>query len=510
MKRILMALLLVCLPALAVRVEAQNYSAVTASGIRNGGTLVPLARVCFLGTNNQDQSINFQVGGGGLNGFKPFCASVTNGAVAGGFQVPNPANTLPAGIYYHITIKDSNTQQVFYDEGCVSFSGAGFNMDLHTPVGCRAGAFTPPVGASVNGPFTVNGNFTVTGTGTIGTLAVTTATVGTLAVTKLTGYDAWVNMADDCAGVVHDGTTDDGAALATCITANPKKLLYFPCFANASGYDYYSTQALTIVNNFILGCGSNYGNGIGTRLKFAPATSGLILTGGGVTVQNINVIGGDPAHSSAAQSEAANLLIPSGASMTEYSQAISTVSRAGGVTTVRFTNVPHWYPVNGIVSISGVSDTSFNGTFYISTTAQAVTGGASSFTYAQAGAPDVVQASLGGTVGLATTYTAFGDGITIQQTFQHLQNVAVENFGRYGILAGGGATFADDFQLDNVHTTRNRAHGFKCSGGDCNAGSTLHLRTYLNGLWGIFDIGFLGNTHIAPQASYNNGARLSQ
>jgi hypothetical protein len=321
----------------------------------------------------------------------------------------------------------------------------------------------------------------------------------------LKGYNAWVNVQTDCAGVIYNGVADDHTAAQNCITANPKKRIFFPCIGNASGFDMYSSVAITIPNNFVSGCGDAFGTGVGTVLKFGPGSAGLILTGGSVTVQDLNVLGSDPAPSTSAQAEGVNLLIPAPSLMNEYDKTISTVSRSGGTTTVRFTNVPHWYPANGIVTISGVSDTSFNGTFYIATTSQANTGGASSFTYTQAGAPDVVQASLGGTVSLATTYTAAGNGIEIRQSFIHLQNVSVEKFGLNGVAVMGSVTIADDWRLDNVNVTKNRAHGFKCSGGDCNAGTSVHLSPYLNGLWGIFDVGFLGNTHFAPQASYNFG-----
>jgi hypothetical protein len=323
---------------------------------------------------------------------------------------------------------------------------------------------------------------------------------------------AWVNVADDCVGVTHDGVTNDGMALNKCILANPNKLLYFPCFSNASGYDYYSAVALTIPSNFVLGCGGAYGVTIGTKLKFATGSSGLILTGTGVTVQNLNVIGSDSAANSLASSGAVNVLIPSAASLPEYQKTISTLSRTGGVTTVRFANVPHWYPANGIIVVSGVrEDPTFDGTFYVATTSQRVTGGASAFTYAQAGAVDSPQFSpASAKVDIGTKYIAHGDGITMRQSFQHLENVSVESFGRYGIWVDGGSFIADDWRLDNVNTSKNRAHGFKCSGGDCNAGTALHFSTYLNGLWGIFDTGFLGNTYIAPQASYNFGGAPSK
>jgi hypothetical protein len=319
------------------------------------------------------------------------------------------------------------------------------------------------------------------------------------------------NVATDCPGVVYDGVFADDAAINACYTAHLGAQMFWPhARASQSACDVLIGTAITSAGHQTRGAGGNISNVFGTKVCASSGSGGFILTGLGSSISDMRIVGSDPAPSSSAQSQAVNLLIPSNASLPEYTKTISTISRTADVVTVRFTNVPHWYPAKGIVTISGVSeDTSFNGTYYVVTSTQASTGGASSFTYTQTGAPDVVQFSpAAGRVGLATTYTAHGDGISIRQSFQRVQNVSVEDFGRYGIFIDGNTYVADDWRIDDSNVTRNRAHGLRCFGTDCNAGTSLHLGTYYNGLWGIFDTGFLGNTHIAPQASYNFGGAV--
>src|SRR6185437_5616653 len=76
--------------------------------------------------------------------------------------VPNPANTLPSGIYYRITVKDSSTGQEVLRYTQVSFTGATFNFDNYAPV--NLGSFAPLTGNSVSGNLAVSGNIAATGT----------------------------------------------------------------------------------------------------------------------------------------------------------------------------------------------------------------------------------------------------------------------------------------------------------------------------------------------------------
>ncbi|PYY09151.1 MAG: hypothetical protein DMG61_23280, partial [Acidobacteria bacterium] len=94
---------------LALSAHAQNWTAVSASNITdlNQQKLVA-GSMCFLGTDQNDIPISFEVGGGGQVLARPFCVTVTNGSSAA-LSVPNPQNTQPQGIYYRVTVTDSST-----------------------------------------------------------------------------------------------------------------------------------------------------------------------------------------------------------------------------------------------------------------------------------------------------------------------------------------------------------------------------------------------------------------
>jgi hypothetical protein len=158
MNKILGTLAFVCL---AVCGFAQNWTAVSASNITDlNQQRLAAGSMCFLGTDQNDIPISFEVGGGGQVLARPFCVTVTNGASAA-LTVPNPQNTQPQGIYYRVTVTDSSTGQVVLRYLGVSFSGASFNLDQYAPQ--YPGLFTAPGSISTPGNFTVNGNLTVTG-----------------------------------------------------------------------------------------------------------------------------------------------------------------------------------------------------------------------------------------------------------------------------------------------------------------------------------------------------------
>ncbi len=151
----------------AVCAFAQNTTAVSASNITDAaGTKLAAGQICFLGTDQNNQPINFQVGGGGQVLKRPVCAAVTSGAVAGGFSVPNPANTSPAGVLYRVTVTDSSTGLIVLQYAGVAFTGSSFDLDNYQPSGIPVPP--PPVPAAVAGPLNVSGNFSATGTSTLG------------------------------------------------------------------------------------------------------------------------------------------------------------------------------------------------------------------------------------------------------------------------------------------------------------------------------------------------------
>jgi len=150
---------------LAVQARAQNYTTVSATKIQNlGQGLLTSGTLCFTATDANNHAINFQPGGGGQVIYGPLCQAVAFGAVTP-FQVPNPANTIPAGILYTITVSGPQivggpTRQLLLYQG-VSFSGATFNFDNYAQTGA---AVLPPFGGTINGPLQINGNLSITGT----------------------------------------------------------------------------------------------------------------------------------------------------------------------------------------------------------------------------------------------------------------------------------------------------------------------------------------------------------
>src|SRR5690242_21926240 len=89
---------------LAINAQAQNWTTVNATNITDlNQQKLAAGQLCFLGTDQNDVPISFNVGGGGQVLKRAFCATVTSG-VTSTFTVPNPANTTPSGIYYRITV----------------------------------------------------------------------------------------------------------------------------------------------------------------------------------------------------------------------------------------------------------------------------------------------------------------------------------------------------------------------------------------------------------------------
>jgi hypothetical protein len=157
--------------ALAAAASAQNWTTVTASNITDlNQTKLAAGQLCFLVTDQNDNPISVNIGGGGQNLKRPYCSTVTTGAAAA-FAVPNPASTNPSGIYYRVTVKDTSTGLEVLRYTQVTFTGGSFNFDNYAPQNVSAPA---PINNSVNGNFTVNGNESITGTSTAGSYTTST------------------------------------------------------------------------------------------------------------------------------------------------------------------------------------------------------------------------------------------------------------------------------------------------------------------------------------------------
>jgi hypothetical protein len=165
MKKFILAFALFAAFAVGFSIDAhaQNLTTVSASNITDiNGTKLAAGQLCFLITDQQDNPISVEIGGGGQALKRGYCAPVAAGAVTPPFTVPNPASTLPSGIYYRVTVRDSSTGQEVLRYTGVSFTGATFNFDNYAPV--NLGSFAPLSGNSVSGNLAVSGNIAATGT----------------------------------------------------------------------------------------------------------------------------------------------------------------------------------------------------------------------------------------------------------------------------------------------------------------------------------------------------------
>src|SRR5690242_19838716 len=96
---------------LAINAQAQNWTTVTATNITDlNQQKLAAGQLCFLATDQNDNPIAIQIGGGGQLLRRQYCSPVSSGAVTT-FTVPNPATTAPSGVYYRVNVKDSSTGQ---------------------------------------------------------------------------------------------------------------------------------------------------------------------------------------------------------------------------------------------------------------------------------------------------------------------------------------------------------------------------------------------------------------
>jgi len=244
----LLAAALLCVAA-AAPAAAQNYTTVTASNISLGNAVkLATGQICFLGVDQNNRAINYQVGGGGQVQSQAMCATVTNGAIVGTFQVPNPANTSPSGILYRVWVKDTSTgnstsgQLVIQypnpaqPSAFVSFTGSTYNFDLFQPAATVA---APPAPGTVTGNLGITGNLSATGSETFGATTVSDLIAG----------GPWKDVRKY--GAVCDGATNDGAALQTALnTASVTgTAIFFPstqCVSNQVLTFYANTRIFSL------------------------------------------------------------------------------------------------------------------------------------------------------------------------------------------------------------------------------------------------------------------------
>ena len=254
-KSILAIILLTCGIA-----AAQNWTTVTATNITDlNQQKLAAGQLCFLATDQNDNPISIGIGGGGQQLRRQFCSAVAAGAVAS-FTVPNPANTLPTGVYYRVTVKDSSTGQEVLRYTQVSFTGAAFNFDNYAPL--NLGTPAPLSGNSVAGNLSVTGNVSATGSLSGSNLPPGTVVTGTGTTNRITKF---TNGASGIIG--NSGLSDDGTTVSTSENVTVGK---FNNIIYVDGTKYPITQA-GVQQALTDAC--TIGNGTGTEIVLPNAAT---------------------------------------------------------------------------------------------------------------------------------------------------------------------------------------------------------------------------------------------
>jgi hypothetical protein len=141
------ALLALCVP----RAHSQAMTAITATGT-NAGPLQVTGSLCMQAVDAKDNPISVSIAGGGfyLKG-RPFCQTLTTGALAGSLSVPNPVTDSAPGHGYDIVVYDS-TSTLQTDLGAVyGIGGSTWSLDTYVPGATvpTTAAFTFTTGSGV-------------------------------------------------------------------------------------------------------------------------------------------------------------------------------------------------------------------------------------------------------------------------------------------------------------------------------------------------------------------------
>jgi len=276
-----MAIALICAAA-AVPATAQNWTTISASNITDAaGNKLAAGQICFLGTDQNNVAINFAIGGGGQVLKRPVCATVTNGAIAAGFQVPNPANTSPAGVLYHVYVRDTSSGQIVVDYKLVRFTGTAWDLDNYQPSSTTVPP--PPTPASVTGPLNVNGNMSISGTSSLGVTTASSLTASSVNQRRFAPF--WCNSL---------GTFDESCwtnAIATLSSAGGE--------VDGGPYTYTFNAMLTVAGSGIvlrgnpqpMSTGSIYGSTRITTANGANLSALIKVTGAGDVVKNLTLDG---------------------------------------------------------------------------------------------------------------------------------------------------------------------------------------------------------------------------
>jgi hypothetical protein len=351
------------------------------------------------------------------------------------------------------------------------------------------------------------GNLTASGTVTANTVSVPNA------------HRAYGNRSDildavaDC-GEVGDGVTNNSTARASCLSAHPLMTEFFPPrywngTADVQAVYYASATTNLPTQSGLASTGGDYGCPRGAILSYPAGVTGITMQQAS-QVHDLCVEGSEPA--SVTGTDGYNAIFPSGASLLEYQEVVTSINVTSNVLTINFAaGTRTWWLAGGEVQVVLPSPyTSLNGYYYLTSVVES-TGSGANITVAAPGAAAVATTTISGTcpgagcVLPATTGTSNSDGIDAEGAFAKLDHVYVSKFGHNGVEIDGSDYISDDPSLKNVTTYGNRGHGLYVHGGDANQGYYDDYVGYFNGIYCAFDVAFLSSTYVNPQCSYNDG-----
>jgi hypothetical protein len=313
-----------------------------------------------------------------------------------------------------------------------------------------------------------------------------------------------------------DNIHDDSQAIQAMVDANPAGRFLLPGSKGGPVTIFMGNTPLVMKGGgwILEGGGSTYGAG-GTTLRWNAGATGIIALNdlGAGTIRNLRLLGGERfiAAVNAAWPDAIlpNFTDRSGANI--FSRGLARISRMNNVVTATIkmdVPEPHTYVVGTQLTVAGIpSHPEMEGLHYVTAIGRDAGGRYTTFSYANSG-PDVAEFSpAGATSSITSGSGSQSDAIVAGANYLKIENVDIEAWGRFGIHAVGDTSdyWADDISLRNVTIHHGRGIGVYIRGGDANASDLTQVNVQDTLVGGIFDTGFLGNTHIAENVSLCGG-----
>jgi len=128
-----------CLFLCAASFANAQFTTVTASLIKIGGTTIGNGTVCAVAVDANDNPVTVELGGGGLYGAGSSCATVSSGAITGAvgggtYQLPDEAAAGNPGFNYDFTITDTGSNLHFVLHQVPGVHSTTWALDHYFPV----------------------------------------------------------------------------------------------------------------------------------------------------------------------------------------------------------------------------------------------------------------------------------------------------------------------------------------------------------------------------------------